>query len=272
LKTYRDKIALITGGASGIGAALSKRLAEAQAEVWITDCDLEAAEHKARELREVGARVQASAMDVTDAISVAQTVNEIHQQHGRIDYLFNNAGVGAAGEVRDLELDDWERVMSVNFSGVVHGVHAVYPLMLEQGFGHIVNVASGAGLCPRPGMVPYAASKHAVVGLSMSLRAEAADLGVQVSVACPGYVATQILKRTRFRKLDNEGLQEDVPFAPMPADRCAEIILRGVAKNKGLITVGKMVSWEWWLQRFFPGLEERLVGGRGRKIRARRRV
>ena len=98
-------------------------------------------------------------------------------KYGRLDLLVNNAGVGLAGDLRDVELSDWKKVIDVNLWGVIHGVHACFPVMVRQGFGQIVNISSASGLVLRPGMIPYATSKHAVVGLSNSLRVEAEDLG-----------------------------------------------------------------------------------------------
>ena len=120
-------------------------------------------------------------------------VAEAVQQSGRIDYLFNNAGIGVGGEVDSYTLDDWNDVFDVNLRGVVHGIQAVYPIMIRQHSGHIVNTASMAGLLAGPGTVSYTATKHAVVALSKALRLEAERHGVQVSVLCPGAIRTPIL-------------------------------------------------------------------------------
>jgi NADP-dependent 3-hydroxy acid dehydrogenase YdfG len=108
------------------------------------------------------------------------------QQYGRIDYLFNNAGIGIGGEVDSFTLHDWSDIIDVNLRGVVHGIQAVYPIMIRQRCGHIVNTASMAALITTVGQAGYTATKHAVVGLSKALRVEAEHHGVQVSVLCPG--------------------------------------------------------------------------------------
>src|SRR5437870_2348952 len=177
---FKDKIAIVTGGASGIGRCLSSDLARRGAVVVIADINFEAAEEAVDAILTEGGIAFAARLDVTCADDVQSLVDETIAHHGRLDYMFNNAGTTVIGEVRDLGLDECRRVMDVNFWGVLHGTYAAYQAMVRQGFGHIVNVASGYGLTPGPTLVPYSASKHAVVGLSQSLRAEAADLGVKV--------------------------------------------------------------------------------------------
>lgn len=266
---FRGRLALVTGAASGIGAALAEALAGAGARVWLTDVDADAVAETAAAIgrRHPGAAVHHAPLDVTDGPAFAAAVARVGAP---VDFLFNNAGVGLAGELRDLTPDDWRRVLAVNLEGTINGVHAVYPAMVERGSGHIVNIASGAALAPRPGMVPYAAAKAAVVGLSRSLRAEAAGLGVRVSAVCPGYIDTGIMDRTRFVGLDRDGLAGAIPIAPISAAECARRTLRGVARNRGLIPVGAEVGLEWRLMRFAPGLVERMARWRARQFRAHR--
>jgi NAD(P)-dependent dehydrogenase (short-subunit alcohol dehydrogenase family) len=261
-------VAIVTGGASGIGLGLVKALAASGARVVLADRSAEQARAAAEA---IGPQVIPRQVDVTDPAAVQEMVTATAQQFGHIDYLFNNAGIGQAGEVRDLALSDWSRVMDVNFWGVVHGIQAVYPLMLKQGHGHIVNIASGAGLGPRPGMVPYAASKHAVVGLSTSLRSEARDLGVKVSVVCPGAIATNMLSATAFKNLDGAKLLARVPAATfITADECARRILKGVARNRAIIPVTAVAWLEWLAVRYVPALSWLITDFRARQFRANR--
>jgi NADP-dependent 3-hydroxy acid dehydrogenase YdfG len=165
------KIAFITGGASGIGAALAAKLVEAGAEVWIADRQVELAEELAHQLSSGGGTAHATELDVRRYPSFARTINGVVQQSGRIDYLFNNAGIGVSGEADSFTLDDWNDVFDVNLRGVVHGIQAAYPIMIRQHSGHIVNTASIAGLITTPGAASYTATKHAVVAISKTLRA-----------------------------------------------------------------------------------------------------
>ena len=200
--TVSGKIAFVTGGASGIGAALSTKLVDEGAEVWIADRQVGPAQELAQRLSSGGGKAHAIELDVRSYPPFAQAVAEAVQQSGRIDYLFNNAGIGVAGEVDSYALDDWNDVFDVNLRGVVHGIQAVYPIMIRQGSGHIVNTASMAGLVAGPGEASYTASKHAVVALSKALRVEAERHGVQVSVLCPGVIRTPILAGGEYGRYD----------------------------------------------------------------------
>lgn len=191
METLQGKTAFITGAASGIGRALAKALAARGAMVCVSDIDGTGAQRVAAEC---GNGATWLTLDVCDAAAVRTAITQFARKCGRLDYLFNNAGIGMGGETHEIPLEAWHRVVDINIWGVVHGVQAAYPLMREQGFGHIVNTASMAGLGPAPLLTPYALTKHAVVGLSASLRVEAAPFGVRVSVLCPGVIETPILR------------------------------------------------------------------------------
>ncbi len=192
MSIFKDKIAIVTGGASGIGAALARDLARHGADVLLADIQIDAALGVAAKITASGGRAAAHYVDVTDSEAVARLVARIAAEKGRLDYMFNNAGIAVIGEFRDLPAADWKRMLDINVSGVFAGTAAAYAVMIRQGSGHIVNTASVAGLVPSPGFAAYSASKHAVVGLSTSLRAEAAGYGVKVSAVCPGFVRTPI--------------------------------------------------------------------------------
>ena len=177
---FSGKVAIVTGAASGIGKAVAAGLAARGATVVLADID------------EAGARAaaaatggEAAALDVTDAGQVRALVDGTVARHGRLDLMFNNAGVGAGGPVETLELAEWARVIDIDLNSVIYGVAAAYPHMVRQESGHIVNTASLAGLIPTPLLTPYATVKHAVVGLSVSLRVEAAAYGVRVERGLP---------------------------------------------------------------------------------------
>jgi len=272
MSVFQDKVAIVTGGASGIGRALSLALARDGAEVVVADINEERAAQVASGITEAGGRARAAALDVRDAAAFRALVEAVAKESGRIDYLFNNAGIAINGEMRDVSLDDFQQVLDVNLNGVVHGVTAVYPHMVARGAGHIVNTASAAGLGPTPGIVSYGASKHAVVGLSRSLRAEAADLGVRVTVVCPGFIETPILRDSRFVNLDKEGLLKMIPIKPISAEACAKEILDGVKRNKAIVVVTWQAKALWLLGRISPRLMERIALQAARNMRKVRRV
>ena len=255
------KVAFITGGASGIGAALATKLADGCAEVWIADRQIEAAHELAQRFTAGGKDAHAIELDVRDYPSFERAVAEAVQRSGRIDYLFNNAGIGVGGEVDSYTLDDWNDVFDVNLHGVVHGIQAVYPVMIRQQSGHIVNTASMAGLLAGAGMVSYTASKHAVVALSKALRAEADRHGVRVSVLCPGVIRTPILNGGKYGRY--EGISQDTllkswePLRPMAPDKFAERALRAVLRGDAIIIAPTWWKALWLLDRLSPSLSMR---------------
>jgi NAD(P)-dependent dehydrogenase (short-subunit alcohol dehydrogenase family) len=263
---FKDKIAVVTGGASGIGRALGEALCSSGARVVLADIDAELLAETGDQLRASGCRVETTALDVRDFEAVKGLIEAVAEEHGRIDYLFNNAGIVVSGEARDVPLEDWRGVIDTSLYGVVHGVVAAYPIMLKQGFGHIINTASLAGLIPAPGEISYSAAKYGIVGLSHSLRAEAADLGVKVSVVCPGFIDTPILRTVKVVNLDREKLLAEIPKA-MPVDRCARDILRGVERNQATILVTTAAKIFWRLYRYAPWLVVPLIRRFVRKMR-----
>jgi NAD(P)-dependent dehydrogenase (short-subunit alcohol dehydrogenase family) len=259
LRSFAGAVAVVTGGASGIGRALGEALARRGAQVVLADLQADLAEEVAVGIRASGGRATAACMDVTDFAATNRLIQVSFQSTGRLDYVFNIAGIGIVGEARYYQLEDWYRILDVNLRGVVHGVQAAYPIMLRQGFGHIVNMASGAGLWPSPFVVGYCTTKYAVVELSAALRIEAAA-GVRVSVFCPGAVRTPALTcESRYGKLlppiPLEVLRRLVePQRPISPQQFTEKALRAVAKNRAIIVIPSWWKVVWWLNRVSPGL------------------
>jgi len=256
--------AIVTGGGRGIGRAIGAALAERGHDVVLADLDIDAATASAEAL---GPRVTAARLDVTDADAVTALVEATAARHGRLAWMVNNAGVGVAGAFDATGLDDWRRAIDVNLFGVVHGCRAALAVMRPAGGGHIVNIASGAGLAPRPGMVAYAAAKHAVVGLSTSLRAEAALDGVTVHAVCPGYVETGIMDRTAWRGVDGAKVVAGIPIRGVTPEKCASVVLRGVRRDRAIIPVTAVTHLEWRLYRFAPWLLGPVFRARARVFR-----
>lgn len=268
------KIAFVTGGASGIGAGLATKLADSGAEVWIADRQIGPAQELTQHLNRRGGTAHAIELDVRDSSSFERAVAEVVRRSGRIDYLFNNAGIGVAGEVDTYTLDDWNDVFDVNLRGVVHGIQAVYPLMIRQGGGHIVNTASMAGLITSAGQGSYSATKHAVVALSKSLRLEAARHGVQVSVLCPGVIRTPILTGGVYGRAKVAGVSDDdmlsswARLRPMEPEIFAERALRAVVRGDAIIVVPAWWKSFWYLERLSPALSMRLAKVALERLRA----
>jgi NAD(P)-dependent dehydrogenase (short-subunit alcohol dehydrogenase family) len=253
--------ALVTGAAQGIGLALAAALA---ADGWrVVLADVNGDQVSAAADRLPGAR--AVALDVTDAGAVAATVAAVEEVEPLL-LLVNNAGVGPRGADRGLyPLAEWNRVVAVNLLGVVHGVNAAYPRMRDRGGGVILNVASLAGLVAGPGLGPYAATKHAVVGLTLGLRADAAPFGVRVSALCPSWVDTAILDgEAPDGKPVRAHLKEFGLGEPIPPAEIARIALEGLRRNRALVVAPRAARQAWWAHRLAPGLVER----RSRRVAA----
>jgi NAD(P)-dependent dehydrogenase (short-subunit alcohol dehydrogenase family) len=267
------KVAIVTGGASGIGAALTTKMADSGAEVWIADRQIDEAQALAQRLSSGRAKAHAIELDVRDPASFERVAAEVMQRSGRIDYLFNNAGIGVGGEVASYTLDDWNDVIDVNLRGVVHGVQAVYPTMIRQRCGHIVNTASMAGLVTTGGQAAYTATKHAVVALSRTLRVEAEGHGVRVSVICPGVIRTPILTGGKYGRInlpditDEDVLKSWDKMRPMAPEVFAERALDRVLRGDAVIVVPSWWKVWWYLERLSPGLSLRFARLQLRRVR-----
>ncbi|HSJ43518.1 MAG TPA: SDR family oxidoreductase [Euzebyales bacterium] len=266
------RIAIITGGASGIGAAIGRALVVRGHDVVLADVQHDAAERLAEQLTAAGpGAARGVLLDVRDGDQVADLVRDVHAAHERLDLMFNNAGVDVSGEPEELSLAHWERAIDVNLRGVLHGCRAAYPLMKEQPQGgYIVNTASLAGLMPiSGGTAPYAMTKSGVVGLSLALRAAGADFGVRVSVVCPGFVDTPILDTKGPSDLPVPTSAARLPTMRemlrrqrtrlYPADRLAADVLRGIARNRAVIVSPRSVQALWWMWRLAPPLGLKLA-------------
>ena len=195
------KVAVVTGGASGIGRGIGRALAARGADVVVADVDAARARDVASELARSGVRSIGVACDVTDRQSVEALAERAWTEMGHVDILCNNAGVGTLAPIADIPLRDAEWIFAVNFWGVVHGCQVFVPRFIAAGRpAHVVNTGSEHSLgVPFPGMGLYTASKHAVLGLSDVLRREVADHGIGVSILCPGVVRTDIWNAGRSR-------------------------------------------------------------------------
>ncbi|MBU6162906.1 MAG: SDR family NAD(P)-dependent oxidoreductase [Myxococcales bacterium] len=264
--TVTGRCALVTGAASGIGAALCRALLASGNRVVAIDRDWsDRVEPTFGE--SFSANVRLVTLDVRRNESWQALARELDDAGWTPEILINNAGVGVAGAFEATTLDDWDRLIDVNLKGVVYGIQAFYSGMRERGHGHIVNVASGAALCPRPGMAAYAATKAAVFALSNALRAEAAVYHVGVTVVCPGYIGTRIMENTGFRGVDGAAMQRSIPIRPTSADACAARILKAVSRNEGVVTVGPEIAIEWMLNRLSPSLAGRVARWRAAQFR-----
>jgi NAD(P)-dependent dehydrogenase (short-subunit alcohol dehydrogenase family) len=214
-KSFEGQVAVVTGGASGIGRNIAEELARRGAAVAIADIHAARMEETLASLEELGAAALAVACDVTSDEQVARLHAAVMERFGRVDVLCNNAGIAAVGSPWRMEIADWQRALDVNLLGVVRGVRAFVPAMVERGSGYVVNTASVAGIWAFTwGATPYITSKFAVVGLSEGLARDLRPLGVGVSVLCPGRVATNLGESAMFAGVPAEHAAGWCPFPP----------------------------------------------------------
>ena len=232
---FKGKVAIVTGGASGIGQALARELAWRGATVVITDIAINVAEEVATELTKSGCNVWSERVDVTDYDEVNEVVEKTLKKTGRLDYMFNNAGVYTQFcNTDEYTIDAWRKLNDINYGGVVNGVLVAYKAMANQGYGHIVNTSSVCGLLPCA--VPsYSGSKYAITGMSLALREEGKKKGVKVSVLCPGLVRTHLISGEAKKESPKKLGKLLEKRKPINADELAKKSLDDVAKNKFLI-------------------------------------
>jgi NAD(P)-dependent dehydrogenase (short-subunit alcohol dehydrogenase family) len=271
LMPFQNLITIITGGASGIGRALGEELARRGATVVIADVNLPGAQQVGAAITAAGGTAFAACVDVRHAADVQALVDDVVKRHGRLDLIFNNAGIGVGGEFHELSLELWRTAIDVNLMGVVHGVAAAYPIMVRQGAGQIVNIASLAALIPSPGFGPYATSKGAVVSLTLALRAEGEALGVRANVVCPGFVETAIYENVIGVRPDKKELLDALGLPIIPARAAALAILRGTERNQGVIVFPQSARFLWLLTRLTPWLLEPYQRRMLRRLRSVRR-
>ena len=250
-KPFQNAVAVVTGGASGLGRALCEEMGRRGAVVVVTDLQEAACREVADGITAAGGRASAAALDVRDPAAFERLLDDTIATHGRLDYVFNNAGMATAGEAQTIPLDLWHKVMDVNLGGGPRrhgGLRADGPAGLGAHRQHRF-----AGRDWRHGLgSPYAASKFGVVGLSLTLRAEGADLGVQVNVVCPAYIQTRIFENGAYAGTSAEGVKSLIPFKFVDVDVAARKVLRGVERNQPMIVFPFYAKLLWWLTRLNP--------------------
>jgi len=245
MEQLEGKVAVVTGAASGIGRALASRFAAEGMKLVLADVEAEPLERVAADLRAEGSEVLAECCDVRESKALDALAERCKEQFGVAHVLCNNAGVGGGGPLWETPPEDWDWVIGVNLVGVVNGIRAFVPGMIASGEpGHVVNTASVAGLTNPAFLGPYNATKHAVVAISETLRADlnAVQAGaIGVSVLCPGWVATQIADSDRNRPGGPGTTPADAALRDavsglvaggMPADELASQVLEAIRENR----------------------------------------
>jgi NAD(P)-dependent dehydrogenase (short-subunit alcohol dehydrogenase family) len=246
--------AVVTGAGSGLGRALCLELARYKARVLLSDREVASAEETARKVEQAGGTALVQACDVTQPAQVEALAETAFSRLGGVDLLVNNAGVATGGGVGELPLEEWKRVLDVNLWGVIHGCHVFVPRLRQQGSGHILNIASAAGLVSVGYMGPYNVSKAGVVSLSETLYLELKPAGIGVTVACPTFFRTNIAAAASpysDPKL-NKTAHKLVDEARVEADTVARKLLHAVERGARYALPIADGRWAWRLKRLSP--------------------
>ena len=265
------RVAVITGAGSGIGRASARLLARRGARVHVADVNTHAADTVVTEIESGGGVAVAHTVDVSDPGAVESLAEAVFAAERGVDVLHNNAGIGHAGNLEAITIEDWQRVIGVNLLGVAYGMQAFVPRMLTQGRpASVINTASMAGIVPTAKMAPYCASKFGVVGLTEALNAELAPRGIHVSAICPGIIDTAIVATGTMRG-DIAAMHDKATrfYAQRGAspDEVAEAVLNTIAKHRLIVPVPRrQVSLPYLLHRISPRLTQPLARGIERVI------
>jgi NAD(P)-dependent dehydrogenase (short-subunit alcohol dehydrogenase family) len=260
---FDDKAVLVTGAGSGIGRETALAFAARGARLFLCDVNSAELEETAQVARRSGVAVHTSVVDVSKRDAMEVYASRVHQEIEAVDVLVNNAGVGLGGGFLDTSLDDWEWVVSINLWGVVHGCHFFLPAMVRRKRGgHVVNVASAAGLLATADLSAYSTTKYAVVGLSEALREELRPHDIGVSTICPGVINTPIVRTARLRGEHAPSREQLVSlyqrrnYGP---EKVAAAIVDAVLSGRGLVPVTPEAWMMYALKRALPETTQRLA-------------
>ena len=242
MQGFAGKVAVVTGAGSGIGQALAVELGRSGASVAISDVDTDGLSVTERRLKDIGAPVTADRLDVTEREAFQVYADGVKEHFGKVNQIYNNAGIAHSGDVEVMHFKDIERVMDVDFWGVVNGTKVFLPHLIESGDGHVVNISSVFGLFSVPGQAAYNSAKFAVRGFTEALRQEMilAKHPVKVTTVHPGGIQTAIARNATVAEgLDQVAMAQSFDKVAMTSpEKAARIILDGVRRNRARVLVG----------------------------------
>lgn len=268
MKSFNHKVAAVTGAGSGIGRNLAIALAKQGCDVAISDINTDNLAQTVAMLTPYDVKVTSQTLDVADKNAVFAWADTVVADHGKVNLIFNNAGVALGATVEGMKIEDFEWLMSINFWGVVYGTKAFLPYLKQTGDGHIINISSLFGLTAQPTQSAYNASKFAVRGFTESLRQELdiENCGVSATSVHPGGIRTNIAKNARMSdSLTSLGMDKEKSakqfdkILRFPADKAAEVILEAVKHNERRVLIGNDAKALDIIQRILPTGYQRLV-------------
>jgi NADP-dependent 3-hydroxy acid dehydrogenase YdfG len=258
MKDFKNKICVVTGAGSGIGAACAQALAAEGAYVVMTDIRSDMLETVHKKIVEAGGRGETHIVDVSDRDAMFALADKVDKAHGGADLILNNAGVAHSATVAEMTMDNFNWIMDIDFWGVVYGTQAFLPHFLKRGSGHVANVSSIFGLIGVPTQSAYNAAKYGVLGFSEALRHEMVEHNVGVTVIHPGGINTNIVRHARMSQGPNaeaEHEQAIIKFQELTMtqpDKAAQIILKAIRKNKARVLVGPDAVFVDFIRRLAP--------------------
>lgn len=271
MKNFNNKVAAITGAASGIGRALALNLAREKCDLALSDVNEVGLQETAEQARALGVKVTTTKVNVADRAAMHAWADQVVKDHGNVNLIFNNAGVALGNTVEDASYEDYEWIMGINLWGVIHGTKAFLPYLKQTGDGHVINVSSIFGLFSQPTQSGYNMTKFAVRGFTESLRQEL-DLdncGVSATCVHPGGIKTNIAKNARMddsvlKLTGGKGSTEKMTqqfeqmFVTTP-DKAAQVILNAVKRDARRVLIGNDAKATDVMQRLLPQVYQKLV-------------
>ncbi|MET0318101.1 MAG: SDR family NAD(P)-dependent oxidoreductase [Rhodococcus fascians] len=274
--TFTGKVAVVTGAGSGIGRALALNLAQRGAKLALSDVDVNGLAETVRQVEALGGEVESQFLDVTQRETVIEYAETVKTRYGKINQIYNNAGIAYHGDVEQSSFKDIERIVDVDFWGVVNGTKAFIPHLQESGDGHIVNISSLFGLLAMPSQAAYNAAKFAVRGFSEALRMELliSKAPVKMTVVHPGGIKTAIARNaTVAENYDQQSVAKffDAKLAKTTPDQAAKTILKGVEKGKGRVLIGSDAIALDLFQRITGSKYQRVVATIANRVMPRKK-
>lgn len=262
IKTFDEKVAVITGGGSGIGQALACQLGASGCDIALLDVNLKGMQETKKKLSGKGVKITLHVADVSDEQAMSTVADDVIAAHGRVNLLFNNAGITYAKSFEGHSLEDWKRIIGINLWGVIYGCHFFLPHLKEQaGNAHIINLSSMVAFVGPPEQTSYSATKAAIKGFSESLWAELHGQGVGVTIVHPGAIRTAIMDEA-LKTAENQAVfartKAIVDKMAMPADKAAKKILKAVRKDKMRVVIGADAMLFEGAKRALPGQVHKL--------------
>lgn len=254
MKDLKNSVVLITGAGGGIGKACAFRFADEGCRLVLCDINNKQLNSVADELKTSDVEVIAKQVDVSKEEDVRKLLLAIKKKYEKVDVIICNAGIGWTGPTHLMKKEDWEKVLGVNFYGVVHFIQQFVPSMTKVKRGHVVIVSSIFGITGLPFGALYAASKAGLIALGECLRSELKQYNIGVTTICPGLIETGLIKNTHFNEVDEKARELPLKIPAMSAEKCADKIIRSVKKNKGVVVITLVAKILWFMKRFSQNL------------------